>query len=145
MKYCFEKMNAILPKTRLPSIRCSMHKIRNRLVNLILKCNDVDRVKSKEALIFLQNGFSKISLGCTSAIPTPKIPMIQKRNCPDTPGSGAGKTGGWYERIGSVGKFGDISEEQFFYKKNKAQIEQLKLELEKKGKEKNSAPEKKEE
>lgn len=119
-----------------------MHKITNRVATITLNCNDVGRVKRKEALMLLQNGFSKVSLGCTCAIQVPEITLIQKRNCPDTPGSGSGKTGGGSKRIG---KFGDINEEQFFYKQKKAQIERLKLELEKKGQDKSNAPEKKEE
>lgn len=118
-----------------------MHKIKKYVVNVIIKY-DAEHVKSKEALMFLQNGFTKVSLMCTNAIP--EITLIQKRYCPDSPGSGAGKTGSGSGRIGDVGKFGDISEEQFFYKKNRAQIERLKQELQKKGQEKINAPEKKE-
>lgn len=129
-------MYPIVSKTGLPPLSWSIRKIKNRVAN-------VDCVKSKEAFVFLQNGFSKVSLGCTSAIQGHEMTIIQKRNCPDAPGSGTGKSGSG--RIGSVGKFGDINEEQFFYKKNQEQIERLKLELQKKGQEKSKAPEKKEE
>lgn len=135
-------MNTILPKTPLPALRYSMHKIKNRVVTHTLNVNDVDRVKAKDALMFLQSGYSKVILGCTSAFQVPEITLIQKRGCPDAPGSGAEGTGGG-SKTGSVGKFGDMNEEQFFYKRNKAQMEQLKLELEKKAQEKSNAPEKK--
>lgn len=141
----FQKMNIILSKTRLAPLRCSMYKIKKCVFNIVLNYSDVERVKSKEALTFLQNGFTKVSLKCTNSILGPEITLIQKRNCPDTPGSGAGKSDRESEKTGSVGKFGDVNEELFFYKQNQAQIERLKLELQKKGQEKSNAPEKKDE
>lgn len=129
-------MNTIILKTGLPTLRCSIHTIKS--------CVCVDRVKGKKTLVFLQNVLSKISLECTNATQVHEITLIQKRNCPDTPGSGAGRTGGGSKRIGTIGKFGDMNEEQFFYKQQKAQMERLKLELEKKAQEKGNVPEKEE-
>lgn len=139
-------MNTILRKIQLPSLDSSTHKLRfafrRRVQNPIVK----SKVKSKDTLIFLQNGFSTVSFGSTNAFRVPVI-TIQKRNCPAEPGSGAGKGGGAggsvREAGGGLGKYGAANEEQFFHNKSKDEIEQLKIK--KKGQEKSEGPVKKEE
>lgn len=138
-------MNTILGKTRLQTLNSSTLKLRyafrQRVLNPIIKSS----AKGKETLIFLQNGFSKVSLGCATAIRAPVISSIQKRNYPAEPGSGAGKGGGAggavKEAGGGLGKYGAANEEQFFHNKSKDEIDQLK----KKGQEKSETPGKKEE
>lgn len=145
-------MNIILRKTPLLTLSSSTHKFRNVLRRRVL--NPIkSSARSKDTLIFLQNGFSRVSFGCTTAARAPVITSIQKRNCPAESGSGAGKggetgrvvkeaAGAVKEAGGSLDKYGAAMEDQFFHNKSKAEIERLKLKK-KKG-EKSDSPEKKE-
>lgn len=138
-------MNTLLRKTRLPSLNSSTHKFRYAFRRRVQ--NPVVKSRNKDTLIFLQNGFSRVSFGHTNAFLVPVITLIQKRNFPNQPGSGAGKGGGAggsvREAGGGLGKYGAANEEQFFHNKSKDEIEQLKIK--RKGQEKGQGPEKKEE
>lgn len=137
-------MNTILQKTRLLNFSTHRYVFQRRVRNPIVKSSS----KSKDALIFLQNGLSRVSFGCITAFRSPVITLIQKRNCPAEPGSGSGKGGGGggavREAGGGLGKYGAANEEQFFHNKTKDEIERLKKK-EKKGHDKSEIPEKKEE
>lgn len=138
-------MNSILQKTRMPTLSSSVYNFkyvfRRRVLNSIVK----SCTKPKETFIFLQNGFSKVSLGCTT-VRSPVVTLVQTRNYPADPGSGAGKGGGAggsvREAGGGLGKYGAANEEQFFHNKTKEEIERLKM---KKEQEKREGPKKKEE
>lgn len=138
-------MNSILQKTRMPTLSSSVYNFkyvfRRRVQNSAVK----SCTKPKETFIFLQNGFSRVSLGCTT-VQSPVVTLVQKRNYPADPGSGAGKGGGAggsvREAGGGLGKYGAANEEKFFYNKTKDEIERLKM---KKEQEKREGPKKKEE
>lgn len=139
-------MNTILRKTQLPALNSSIYHFkyvfRRRVLNPMVKSS----AKREDRFIFLQNGFSRVSLGCTTASRAPVITLIQKRSYPADPGSGAGKGGGAggsvREAGGSLGKYGAANEEKFFHDKTKEEIERLKI---KKKHEKSETTEKKKE